>query len=242
MPNRKTMTAPLAKEILFTALLVTLTGGCAMQNHFVTLTVLPEDGNNQTAFSRAEQTIKNLFPAQYRATQRAIVTAGGKQFTCDGLLKVSPTEGHHLAIVSSFGVVTELRVKADVDCELLKVTPLFREDWSRRFVARDLRWLFIAPANLRPAGQLADGSVVLETAPDSAGVMAEYIFSADGVRWQALDLIQNGSTFYRAVPKNFRKFSGTSAEIPGGFEVSAEAYRLELRIAELAVPKTEVQP
>jgi hypothetical protein len=242
MPNRKTMTARLAKMILFAALPVTLTGGCATRNHFATLTVLPDDGNNQAAFSRAEQTIKNLFPAQYCATQRAIVTAGGKQFPCDGLLEVSPTEGHHLAIVSSFGVVTDLRVKADGDCELLKVTPLFREDWSRRFVARDLRRLFIAPAILRPAGRLADGSIVLETAPDSAGVMAEYIFSADGGRWQGLDLIQNGTTIYRAAPKNFRTFSGTSAEIPGGFEVSAEAYRLELRIAELAAPKTEAPP
>jgi hypothetical protein len=242
MPNRKIMTVRLAQRFLSAALLVTLAGGCASRNHFATLAVLPDDGNHQAAFSRAGQTINHLFPAQYRAIQRAIVTAGGRQFACDGLLEVSPAEGHHLAIVSSFGLVTDLRVKADGGCELLKVTPLFREDWSLRYVARDLRRLFIAPANVRPAGRLADGSVVLETAPDSAGVMAAYIFSADGARWQALDLIQNGTTFYRAAPKNFRKFPGMSAEIPGGFEVSAEAYRLELRIAELAAPKTEAQP
>jgi hypothetical protein len=236
------MTARLTKNILSAALLAVLVCGCTTRNHFAPLTVLPDDGNHRAALSQAEQTIRNLFPAQYRATQRAIVTAGGKQFTCDGLLKVSPADGHHLAIVSSFGVVTDLRVRADGDCELLKVTPLFREDWSRRFVARDLRRLFIAPINLRPVGRLADGSMVLQTAPDSAGVTARYVFSANGARWLELDLLQNGKTFYRAVPKHFRKFAGASAEIPGGFDVSAEAYRLELRIAELVVPKAEAQP
>ena len=192
---------------MFAALLAALAGGCATQNHFTTPVVLPDDGNHQAAFSRAEQTIKNLFPARYRATQRAIVTAGGKQFTCDGLLEVSPAEGWHLAIVSSFGVVTDLRVKADGDCELLKVTPLFREDWSRRFVARDLRWLFVAPANLQPAGQLADGGVVLQTAPDSVGRDSAICFFR---RWRTLagiGFVRDGKTFYRATPKNFRKFS-----------------------------------
>lgn len=235
------MTLRLAQKILFAALLVVLTGGCATHEHFSTLAVLPNDGHHQAAFSSAERTIKNLFPARYRATQRAIVTVGGRQFTCDGLLEVSPAEGCHLAIVSSFGVVTDLRVKADGGCEVLKVTPLFREDWSRRFVARDLRRLFMAPANLRPAGQLVDGSVVGQTAPDASGVTAQFIFSADGARWRELDLTRDGKTFYRATPKNFQKYPGASAEIPGDFEVSAEAYRLELRITELTTAK-EAQP
>ena len=235
------MTARLPHKIFFAALLAALTGGCATQNHFSGFAVLPDDGGHQAAFLRAEQTIKNLFPAEYRATQRAIVTAGGKQFTCDGLLEASPAKGWHLAIVSSFGVVTDLRVKADGDCELLKVTPLFREDWSRRFVARDLRWLFVAPANLKPVGQRADGASVLQTAPDSSGVTARYIFSADGTRWRELDLMRDGKTFYRATPNNFRKYPDVSDEIPGGFDVSAEAYRLELRITGLTVTK-EAQP
>ncbi len=220
---------------------IALLTGCAARHQFATPTVIPDNRSDRTAFLRAEQTIKNLFPPQYRSTQRAIVTAGGKQFTCDGLLQVSPADGHHLAIVSSFGVVTDLRVKANGDCQLLKVTPLFREDWSRRFVARDLHRLFGAPANLQPAGRLADGNVVLQTAPDSTGVTARYIFSADGARWQELNLLLDGKSFYQAVPKNFRKYPGTNTEIPGAFAVSAETYRLELRIAELTVAK-EAQP
>lgn len=230
-----------AINIFCIALLAAWATGCATRNHFATPAIFLDNGSNRTAFLRAEQRIKNLFPPRYRATQRAIVTAGGKQFTCDGLLQVSPTNGYHLAIVSSFGVVTDLRVKANGDCELLKVTPLFREDWSRRFVARDLHWLFGAPASLQPAGRLVGGNVVLQTDPDSTGVTARYIFSADGAHWQELDLLLEGKYFYRAVPKNFRKHPGVATEIPGAFEVNAESYRLELRIAEMTVPK-ETQP
>jgi len=236
------MTVQIANNIVSAALLAALAGGCATQNHFAAPPLLPDDGNGRAAFSTAKQTVKNLFPPRYRAVQRAIVTTGGKQFTCDGLLEVSPADGHHLALVSSFGVVTDLRVRADGGCELLKVTPLFREDWSRRFVARDLRWLFIAPADLQPAGRIAGGGVVLQTPPDSDGVTARYIFSADGARWRELDLMRNGKTFYRAAPVDFREFDGVSAPIPGKFDVSAEAYRLELRTAELTVPKVEAQP
>jgi len=235
------MTVRRLQRILFAVLLAALTGGCATQSHFSTPTVLPDDGQHQAAFLRAEQTLKNLFPARYRATQRAIVTVGERQFTCDGLLEVSPAEGCHLAIVSSFGVVTDLRVKADGGCELLKITPLFREDWSRRFVARDLRWLFMAPANVQPAGQLPDGRIVLQTPPDASGMIAYYIFSTDGARWRELDLTRSGKIFYRATSKDFRKYPDTSAEIPGEFDVRAEAYRLELRITELTVAK-EAQP
>jgi len=180
------MTLRLAQRTFFATLLVALTGGCATHDHFATPAVLPDDSHHQAAFLCAERTIINLFPARYRATQRAIVTVGGRQFTCDGLLEVSPAEGCHLAIVSSFGVVTDLRVKADGGCEVLKVTPLFREDWSRRFVARDLRRLFIPPADLQPAGRLADGRIVLQTPPDASGVTARYILllmAAAGGNW-----------------------------------------------------------
>jgi hypothetical protein len=235
----KVMLASFVKSFSFAALVVVAGSGCATQNHFAVRPVLPDDGSHRDAVQRAQQTIAQLFPARYRATQRAIITTGGKQFTCDGLLTVSSADGHHLALVSSFGVVTELRVKADATTELLKVTPLFREDWSRDFVARDLRRLFVPPVNLQPGGQLADGRLVLLAGPDAAGVTAEYVFSADGSRWQELDLARNGKPFYRAVVKHYLKFPGVAAEIPNEFEVSAESYRLELRIAAL---KSEVQP
>jgi hypothetical protein len=223
------------------ALLAILAGGCATSNHLAPL-VVQRAAADPKACSTAEQTLDTLFPATYEAAERAIVTLGGKQFTCDGLLQASPASGLHLAVVSEFGVATALRVKANGECEILKVTPLFREDWSRQFVARDLRRLFARPAALQPAGRLADGRLVLQSGPDAGGVTAQYVFSADGAAWTELDLTQNGKTFYQATVKPPRHFAGLSAAVPGGYEVRAEAYRLDLAITELTVSPRKEAP
>jgi hypothetical protein len=231
-------------SFLLASFVTVATGGCVTRNHFAARSILPDDGSHGDAVQRARQTIAHVFPTQYCSTQRAIIMAGRKQFTCDGLLTVSPGDGYHLALVSSFGTVTELRVEADGATEVLKVTPLLPEDWGRRFVARDLRWLFVPPDNLQPAGQLADGRLVLQIVPDSTGASAEYIFSAAGSRWQELDLARNGKTFYRVVVEHYLKFPATAAEIPDEFAVIAESYRLELRVAAVSTTpaKQEAKP
>jgi hypothetical protein len=209
------------------------------------LAVITNDAPDREAVSRAKQTIASLFPPRYRATQRAIITVRHKQFTCDGVLTAAPGEGHHLAIVSSPGTVTDLRLKADGSCELLKVTPLFRESWSRRFVARDLRWLFLPPVDLKPTGLLADGRLVLQTDAGSDGVQARYIFTATGERWQELELVRDGRSFYHVNVLRYRAFAGIPGEVPCEFEVATSSHRLELRITEFSVPlasETEVQP
>jgi hypothetical protein len=229
----------LAKWSLLAALLAVAAGGCATRNHFADSALMPDDGRQSEAVQRAQHTLAQLFPARYHATQRAIITAVGKQFTCDGLLAVAPDQGYHLALASSFGTVTDLRVTPAGRTELLKVTPLFRADWSRDYVARDLRCLFVPPARLEPAGRFADGRLVLRAATDRADVDAEYVFSADGSRWQELDLRRNGKTFYRATIGRYVKFPGLAAEVPGEFDVGAESYRMNLRLTSLTA---EAQP
>ena len=210
--------------------------GCASSQVGPPLTVLPDAGRDGAVVARARQTIAHLFPPRYRATQRVIITVGRQQFTGDGVLTVAPGEGCQLAVVSSLGVVTGLRVKPDGACELLKVTPLFREDWSRRFVAEDLRRLFLPPALLEPVGRLADGRLVLQTGADAEGMQARYVFTADGGRWQELELVRGGRSFYHASVRRYRAFAGVPGDVPGEFEVNAGSHRLELRITELSVP------
>jgi hypothetical protein len=210
--------------------------GCSSCQVGPPLTVLPDAGRDGAVMARAQQTIAGLFPPRYRATQRAIITVGRQQFTGDGVLTVAPGEGCQLAVVSSLGAVTGLRVKPDGACELLKVTPLFREDWSRRFVAEDLRRLFLPPSLLEPAGRLADGRLVLQTAADAEGLQARYVFTADGGRWQELELVRDGRSVYHASVRRYRAFAGVPGDVPGEFEVNAGSHRLELRITELSVP------
>jgi hypothetical protein len=221
-----------------------VTSGCGTQRGAQTL-LLQDDGQSRQAVACAQQTFAHLFPPRYRAAQRAIITVGRKQFTCDGVLTAAPGEGHHLAVISSLGLVTDLRVRDDGACELLKTTPLFPATWSRDYVARDLDCLFVPPAMLKPAGRLADGRLVLQTVADSDGMQARYIFAANGERWQELELIRNGRRFSHASIRRYRAFPGIPREVPCEFEVTAASHRLELRIVELSVPsapKTEAQP
>jgi hypothetical protein len=231
--------------LLLLLLAAVWTSGCASPRIGPTLTVLPDGDSDGEAVARARQAIASLYPSRYRATQRVIITVGRKQFTCDGVLTAAPGEGHDLAVVSSLGVVTGLRVKPDGTCEILKVTPLFREDWSRRYVAEDLRRLFVRPAGLEPAGRLADGRLVLQTDTDTDGGRARYVFTNSGGRWQELELSRKGRAFYRVAVRRYRAFTGIPGEVPCEFEVNAGSHRLELRIAELSVPSapgTEVRP
>jgi len=207
--------------------------GCVITPRLDSLSVSPDDGRNPESSARAKQTIAHVFPDRYSAVQRAVISVAGRQFTCDSVLKTAPEQGCHLAIVSSFGTVTDLRVQTNGNVELLKVTPLFRADWSRHYVARDLRWLFLPPEQLESAGRLPDGRPVWQTAPDASGISAEYIFSADGSHWEQLDLLMNGKTFYRARIKHYLTFPGMTSDIPDIFEVKAEHYQMELHIVQM---------
>lgn len=188
---------------------------------------------------QAQRTIAGLFPPQYRATHRAILTVGRKQFVCDGHVTVSTNAGWHLAVVSPLGLVGEVRVRRDGTRELLKVTPLLRAAWSRDFLARDLHWLFVPPAALEPAGRLADGRLVFEKPPGADGLVARYVFSSGGDQWQELELSRKGRHLYRATLGSFRPFEGWPVASPSEFAVTAEVYRLHLRVVEMR-PATEV--
>ena len=198
--------------------------------------VFPLNGTPAQEASRmAQQSLASLFPPQYRSVQRAILTVAGKQFTCDGVLEASTNAGWHLAIVSNLGLVAGLRVNRDGSCEVLQVTPLFRESWTRQFVARDVRRLFIPPPDFVSAGRLADGRLVCETAPESDGAVARYIFSAGGQQWQELEVSREGRREYHVWLRGYRTFAGTAHAVPAEMEVQAESYQLHLRLVELDV-------
>jgi hypothetical protein len=213
-----------------------LLSGCVSQRFqpatpVVVLAGMPAQEAEQTV----RQNLANIFPAQYRSVQRAILTVAGKQFPCDGVLEVSTNAGWHLAIVSNLGLVAGLRVNRDGSCEVLQVTPLFLESWTRQFVARDVRRLFIPPPEFVSAGRLADGRLVCETAPESDGALARYIFSADSQQWQELEISRGGRREYHVRLHGYRTFAGTAHAVPAKMEVQAENYQLHLRLVELDV-------
>ncbi|MEI7730363.1 MAG: hypothetical protein WCO56_12370 [Verrucomicrobiota bacterium] len=184
-----------------------------------------------------------LFPADYRSVHRAILTMGRRQFTCDGVLTVSARAKYHLALISPLGLVTDLEADTDGAVNVRKVTAIFREDWSRNHVARDLRCIFMPPGKLETNGRLADGRLVLRGALDRDGLTPQYLFSPDGAQLQEMEWLRAGRCVYHVNIRRHRTVTGHPNPIPSELEVDAGQYHLNLRIAELTVsPDGKVKP
>jgi len=211
------------------ALALWCTGGCLTGRAPARWLVAPAATGDAPAFAMAQQTVREAFPPVYRAAQRAIISVHGRQFVCDGVLTASPVEGWHLAVISTLGLVTDLRVKADGSTEVLKVTPLFRENWAREYVARELRWLFAPPPALVPVGRLTDGRLVLEAASPADQLKARYACSADGRRWEALEVLSGEQALFHATMVRYGPFPGWPRAVPAEIEVDSGTHQLHLR-------------
>lgn len=222
--------------LLLSALVVVASwaSGCATHRVGSAALIVPAGEHDSDAVAHARHTLRGLFPAGYRAMQRAIITVGRRQFTCDGVLTASPEQGHDLALVSNLGVVTTVRVSGDGAATVRQVTPLFREEWARQFVARDLRWLFVPPPEPIVARRLADGRIALQTEPAQDATIAFYVFDTAGRKLESVELARNGRCFWRADVLRHRAF-GEVEEVPAEFRVQAESYQLDLRIVGLTL-------
>jgi hypothetical protein len=209
--------------------------GCVSQRGPASWRIIPDAALDPAAFATAQRAVREAFPPSYRATQRAIITVRKQQFVCDGLLVVSPSEGLHLALISTLGLVTEVRVKGDGSSEVLKVTPLFRETWAREYVARELRWLFAPPPQLALAGRLLDGRLVLEAVNQCEGVNIRYGFSADGSKWEELEVSNGSRRLFHAKLSRHKAIAGWPGAVPMEIDADAGAHQLHLRMAVIEV-------
>ena len=76
-------------------------------------------------------------------TQRAVLTARGRQFALNGYLALSATGGKRLIVTQSFGqVLADVLVKPDGSVRVVRSSPMLRPEWIRRYVAADLECLF----------------------------------------------------------------------------------------------------
>ena len=83
------------------------------------------------------------FPANAFMTHRAIFTARGKQFALTGYLALSESGGKRLIISQSLGqTMADLLVKPDGTAQVMQASPMFKEEWIRRYVAADLECIF----------------------------------------------------------------------------------------------------
>ncbi|HWN94308.1 MAG TPA: hypothetical protein VNT99_04695 [Methylomirabilota bacterium] len=86
------------------------------------------------------------FPGDALITQRAVLTARGKQFTLNGYLSMSQTGGKRLLVTENFGnVLADVLVKPDGAVHVMRSSSAFRPAHIKRFVAADLECAFGNP-------------------------------------------------------------------------------------------------
>jgi hypothetical protein len=86
----------------------------------------------------------NAFPADALITQRAVLTVfGGRQFTLNGYLARSATNGQRLVVTENFGnVLADVLVTPDGKAHVMKSSRAFKPQWIERYLAADVRCLF----------------------------------------------------------------------------------------------------
>lgn len=76
-------------------------------------------------------------------TQRAVLTARGRQFALNGYLAQSATGGWRLIITETFGqTLADVLVKPNGTVHVMRSSRLLRPAWIERYVAADMLCIF----------------------------------------------------------------------------------------------------
>jgi hypothetical protein len=83
------------------------------------------------------------FPPEAFITQRATLTARGRQFTLNGYLARSERGGLRLIVTENFGnVLADLLVRPDGTATVVRSSRALRPGWIRQYMASDLKCIF----------------------------------------------------------------------------------------------------
>lgn len=82
-------------------------------------------------------------PPDAFVTQRAVLTARGRQFTLNGYLSVSAQGGLRLRVTENFGaLLADVLIRADGTVQVKRESKVFPAAWIRRYLAADAWGLF----------------------------------------------------------------------------------------------------
>ena len=97
----------------------------------------------------------NLFPDDALITQRGVLTVLGRQFTLNGYLASSATDGKRLIVTETFGgVLADVLVKPDGAVHVMRSSRAFKPKWIRRYLAADVECIFGSTSELDCPGQM----------------------------------------------------------------------------------------
>jgi hypothetical protein len=85
----------------------------------------------------------NSFPAEALITQRGVLTVLGRQFTLNGYLAHSATNGQRLIVTENFGnVLADVLIKPDGEAVVMRSSRAFKAKWIHDYLAADVRGIF----------------------------------------------------------------------------------------------------
>jgi len=88
-----------------------------------------------------------MFPSSGLITQRAVLTARGRQFTLNGYLALAGNGDRRLVVLETFGhVMADVLVKADGHVYVMQFSRMFPPEWIRRYMVADVECIFGEPA------------------------------------------------------------------------------------------------
>ena len=101
------------------------------------------------------QRTPNSFPADALIIQRGVLTALGRQFTLNGYLASSSTNGQRLVVTENFGsILADVLVKPDGKAYVMRSSRAFKHKWIERFIAADVQCLFANSQQTDCPGQM----------------------------------------------------------------------------------------
>jgi len=113
-----------------------------MHRNFFALLLVCFAAGCATPPDNAPRTVR-LLPAEALVTQRAILTARGREFALNGYLAQSATGGQRLIITEMFGhVLADVLVKPGGAVHVMRSSKLLRPAWIEGYVAADMQCMF----------------------------------------------------------------------------------------------------
>lgn len=105
------------------------------------------------------QRAPNSFPADALITQRGVLSVftplGRRQFTLNGYLASSSTNGQRLVVTENFGsVLADVIVKPDGKVFVMRSSRAFKPTWIEQFIAADVQCLFSNSQQVDCPGQM----------------------------------------------------------------------------------------
>jgi hypothetical protein len=118
-----------------------------MNNHFywmfLVLLMGCSSANPNRSLERTNPLSGQSFPPDALITQRAVLTARGRQFSLNGYVAKSQSQGLRLILTENFGgVLAEVVVNPAGQVFVMQAKPPFRREWVERYIAADLKCIF----------------------------------------------------------------------------------------------------